>query len=81
MTAAQTTAAEGFVVRVTRANGSVTFRGTRMTTQAAEREAQAWIASGRQATLVAWLDAKAEMKAWKQATKNGGYYKPELVQS
>jgi len=71
-------------VRVTRGDGSVTFKGWyalaqgRRGRQGAQREMTAWVESGYFAEVVdssVWA-TDTELKAWKKATKDGGRYFP-----
>jgi hypothetical protein len=77
-------------VRVTRDDGSVTFKGWYRATpdmvaspgfRAACREREAWTDAGRDAVVVDSTDtrAAAELKAWKSACRNGGRYFPAPV--
>lgn len=70
------TKTQPYTVRVTRPDGSVTFRGSSMTTKAAERERDAWRDAGYGAELVDMTTAAPELKEWREATKGGGRYFP-----
>lgn len=73
-------------VRVTRDDGSVTFKGWYSLTRglrgrySAERERDAWLEAGYDAEVVDSDDpaVAAELKAWKMATKDGGRYRPQV---
>jgi hypothetical protein len=67
-------------VRVTRDDGSVTFKGWyRGRIDAAVRERNAWLEAGRSAEVVDSRYHADQLKAWKSATRNGGRYFPAAV--
>lgn len=72
-----------YTVRVTRPDGSVTFRGNSMPIARAEREAEAWLSTGDdyQAEVLEMPAAKAEIRLWQKATKagDGSRYFPASV--
>lgn len=68
------------MVRVTRDDGSITFRGA-MPHPRAVREAAAWTDSfpTYKAEILPAVDVIDEVRAWAKATRDGGRYFPDRV--
>ena len=72
-----------YTVRVTRPNGSVTFKGARMTLAAARREADAWLGldQGYGAEVVTVRDSAPEVRAWRRVVATGAVFMGAAVAS
>jgi len=79
------TMAERFTVRITRDDGSVTYRCSTTSRAYADAEAAAWHDCGRAAEVTTEQDARADLAAWRKATKDaqrtGARYFPAVVAS
>jgi hypothetical protein len=71
---------ERIIVRVTRPDGSVTFRCDRPTRVRAERERDAWNdTDSYRAEIVSLDDSRAELRAHAAAVKRGDRYFPGAI--
>lgn len=70
----------GLVVRIARADGSVTFRGWRLSPAQAEKEAQAWRDTfpTYRAEVLEVAACGEELRAWQAATRHGGSWWPAV---
>ena len=66
-----------YTVRVTRDDGSVTFKCDRVSESHAIRERDAWRAEGWEAEIVNVKDARVELRAWRAAVRETGRYYPQ----
>lgn len=68
-----------FTVRVTREDGSVTYKCDRVGLVHAERERDAWLGEGYDAVVVNCANGyyREEQKKWRRAVIDGGRYFPE----
>jgi len=79
---------ERFTVRITRDDGSVTYRCSTTSRAHADAEAAAWQDCGRSAEVTTEQDARADLAAWRKATqgkdqehRSGARYFPAVVAS